>query len=164
MHVFFVHWFNIFWLTTDKHQIATPCGVRWRPVVSSHNGSVMWTAFPSEHRNIYGAYRGLTLNTERLMIHTSDLMVTTRSSTYILITITREKGKVKTHSPIYCMKDDWKNKLNRRHTLDRIYMTGVLYVQCLHTCLQQWDDVICKQTTSTFRHIMTSSWITEDNF
>ena len=37
-----------------------------------------------------------------------------------------EVGKQKTHSPIYCIMDNWQNMLNITHTLDKIYMTGIL--------------------------------------
>ena len=30
-------------------------------------------------------------------------------------------GKLEMHSPIYCIKDNWNNQLNLKHTLDRIY-------------------------------------------
>ena len=35
-------------------------------------------------------------------------------------------SELKTHNPIYCMKDRWENGLNLRHTLDIIYMTIIL--------------------------------------
>ena len=34
-------------------------------------------------------------------------------------------GKLKTHSPIYCIMDNWENMHNLTHTLDKIYLTGV---------------------------------------
>ena len=37
--------------------------------------------------------------------------------------------KLNTHSPIYCMKDNWENWLHLRCTLDRMYLIGVRYVQ-----------------------------------
>ena len=42
---------------------------------------------------------------------------------YILSIITRETGKLKTHSPIYCIMDNWENMLNLTYTLDKIYLT-----------------------------------------
>ena len=49
------------------------------------------------------------------------------SSYFIFLAIiTREMGKLKTHSPIYCIMDDWENILNLTHTLDKIYLTGIL--------------------------------------
>ena len=53
------------------------------------------------------------------MGHTSDLMMITRPSTCIL-KIIRDIDKLNTHKPIYCIKDNWKNWLNLRHTLDRM--------------------------------------------
>ena len=34
-------------------------------------------------------------------------------------------GKLKTHSPIYCIMDSWENMLNLSHTLNKIYLTGI---------------------------------------
>ena len=45
---------------------------------------------------------------------------------YIFSIITREKGKLKTHSPIYCVMDNWENMLNLTHILDKMYLTGKL--------------------------------------
>ena len=50
-----------------------------------------------------------------MIIHTSDLMMIIRQSTCILSIITREMGKLKTHSSIYCIMDKWKNMLNLTH-------------------------------------------------
>ena len=41
-----------------------------------------------------------------VIVHSSDLMMI-RQSIYILSIITREIGKLKTHSPIYCIMDNW---------------------------------------------------------
>ena len=40
--------------------------------------------------------------------------------------IKREKGKQKTHSPTYNIKDNWQNVRIPRHTVDRIYRISVL--------------------------------------
>ena len=45
-------------------------------------------------------------------------------STKILV----ELGKLKTHSPIYWIKDNWEKCLNVRHTLGIIYLTSVFYI------------------------------------
>ena len=42
------------------------------------------------------------------------------------LNITREMGKLKTHSPTYCIMDNWENMLNLTHTLDKIYLTSIL--------------------------------------
>ena len=52
----------------------------------------------------------------------------------------REMGKLKTHRPIYCMKDDWENGLNLKHTLDRIYLTGILIVEYFQKSLHNDDN------------------------
>ena len=45
---------------------------------------------------------------------------------YILSIITREMGKLKTHSPTYYIMDNWENMPNLTHTLNKIYLTGML--------------------------------------
>ena len=49
-------------------------------------------------------------------------------------------GKLKTHSPIYCILDNWANMLNLTHTLNEIYLTGISYVQCLQISLHNKDN------------------------
>ena len=61
-----------------------------------------------------------------VIVHTSDLMMIIRQNIYILSTITKEMGKLKTHSPTYCLMDNWENVLNLTHTLDKLYLTGIL--------------------------------------
>ena len=61
-----------------------------------------------------------------VLVHTSDLMMIIRQSIYILSIITKEMGKLKTHSPTYCIMDNWENILNLTHTLDKLYLTGIL--------------------------------------
>ena len=61
-----------------------------------------------------------------VIVHTSDLMMIIRQSTYILAIITRKMGKLKTQSPTYCIMDNWENVLYLTHTLDKIYLTGIL--------------------------------------
>ena len=61
-----------------------------------------------------------------VIVHTSDMMMIIRQSIYILSIITREMGKLKTYSPTYCIMDNGENMLNLTHTLDKIYLTGIL--------------------------------------
>ena len=60
-----------------------------------------------------------------IMVHTSDLMMISRQIIYILSVITREMGKLKTHSPTYYILDIWENILDLTQTLDEIYLTGI---------------------------------------
>ena len=56
---------------------------------------------------------------------------------------------------IYCINDDWDKWLNVRHTLDRIFMTGILYIQCYWRSLINDDNVINnEQTNEYFQAIM----------
>ena len=66
-----------------------------------------------------------------VIVHTSDLMMIIRQSIYILSIITREFGKLKTHSPTYCIIDKWENMLNLTHTLEQIYLTVLFTPQPL---------------------------------
>ena len=61
-----------------------------------------------------------------VIVHTYDLMMIIRQSMYIFSIITTEMGKLKTHSPTYCIMDNWENMLNLTHTLDKLYLTGIL--------------------------------------
>ena len=51
-------------------------------------------------------------------------------------------GKLDTHNPIYCMKDDWDNWLNLRHTLNRMYMASIVEVQYVQIHLQNYDNEV----------------------
>ena len=51
-----------------------------------------------------------------VIVHTSDLMMIIRQSIYIISIITKEMGKLKAHSPTYCIMDNWENMLNVTHT------------------------------------------------
>ena len=55
---------------------------------------------------------------------------------------TRYMGKLKTYSPTYYIMDNGENMLNYTRTLDIIYLTGILYVQCLQIRLHNDDNTI----------------------
>ena len=57
--------------------------------------------------------------------HISYIMVMIRYSTQI---ITTEMCKLKTHSPIYGIKDIWQSWLNLTHTRERISLTSIIYM------------------------------------
>ena len=61
-----------------------------------------------------------------VIVYTSDLMMIIRQSIYVLSIITREMDKLKTYNPTYCIMDNGENMLNLTHTLDKIYLTGIL--------------------------------------
>ena len=56
-----------------------------------------------------------------VIVHTSDLMMIIRQSIYVLSIITREMGKLKTHSLTYCIMDNWENMLNLTHSRKYIW-------------------------------------------
>ena len=62
-----------------------------------------------------------------VIVHTSDLMMIIRQSIYILSIITREMSKLKKYSLTYCIMNNGENMLNLTHTLDKIYLRGILY-------------------------------------
>ena len=66
-----------------------------------------------------------------VIVHTSDSMMIIRQSIYILSIITREMGQLKTYSPTCFVMDNWENMPYLTHTLDKLYLTGILWVQCL---------------------------------
>ena len=79
--------------------------------------------------------------------------MTIRQSIYIL-SIIKGMGKMKTHSPTYYIMDNWKNMLNLTHTLNKLYLTGILWVQCLQIKFAQWwkwDGVMYKQTNTIWK-------------
>ena len=60
-----------------------------------------------------------------VIVHTPDLMMIIRQSIYIPSIITRKWVNWK-HSPTYCIMDNWENMPYLTHTLDKIYLTGIL--------------------------------------
>ena len=77
---------------------------------------------------------------EWVTVHASNLMMIKRPHIYILSIITREMGELKTHSPTHYIMDNWESMLNLTHTLDKIYLTGILSVQCLQISLHNDDN------------------------
>ena len=83
--------------------------------------------FPKHHNDIQKHIERHTTYTivswpnpkQWVIVHTSDLMMIIRQSIYILSIITREMGKLKTHSPTYCMMDNWEDMLNLTQTLKK---------------------------------------------
>ena len=51
----------------------------------------------------------------------------------------KEMGKLKTHHPIYYLKDNWEKWLNVRHTLGRIYLTNISFVHYFQISLHDND-------------------------
>ena len=56
----------------------------------------------------------------------------------IISIVTREMGKLKTHSPTYCIMDNWKNMLYLTHTLDKIYLAGIFISSMSSDKFAQW--------------------------
>ena len=60
-------------------------------------------------------------------------------------------GKLNTYSPIYCMDDNWVNRLSLGHSVERKHLTSILEVQYLQLFRESMLDVI-------FSHCWTSKW------
>ena len=98
---------------------------------NTHNSYVMTKLFTCpNHKNLERHIAHTIISwpnpKQWVIVHTSDLMTIIRQSIYILSIFTREMSKLKTHNPTYCLKDNWENMLNLIHTLDKIYLTGIL--------------------------------------
>ena len=80
-----------------------------------------------------------------VIVHTSDLMVITKQSIYILSIITKEMGKLKTHSPTYCIMDNWENMLNLTHTRqiisDRRFISSMSSDKFCTMMIMRWCNV-----------------------
>ena len=91
--------------------------------------SIWWRHKNIERHTAHTIVSWLNLN-KWVTVHTSDLMMIIRQSIYIRSIMARGDGKLKTHSPTYCIMDgimdNWDNMLDLTHTLDKIYMTGIL--------------------------------------
>ena len=86
-----------------------------------------------------------------VIVHTSDLMMIIRQGIYILSIITRKMGKLKTYIPTYFIMDNGANMLNLTHTLDKIYLTGILSVQCIQISLHNDDNEMVYCTNKRVR-------------
>ena len=79
-----------------------------------------------------------------IIVHTSDLMMI-RQCIYILSIIANEMGKLKTHSPAYCMMDNWENMLNVTRTIDRQFISSMSSDKFAQWW---WDGEMYKQTNT----------------
>ena len=79
-----------------------------------------------------------------VIVHTSDSMMIIRQSIYILSIITRELGQLKTHSLTCFVMDNWENVAYLTHTLDKLCLTGILWVLYLQISLHNVDDEMVK--------------------
>ena len=54
-------------------------------------------------------------------------------------------GQTENTQPTYCIMDKWENIHNFTHTLDKIYLSGTLYVQCRQISLHNddYENVQC---------------------
>ena len=79
-----------------------------------------------------------------VIIHTSDSMMIVRQSIYILSIITREMGKLKTHSPTYCIMDNWEYMLYLTHLTKCIWQAffkSNVFRQVCTMIIMRWCNV-----------------------
>ena len=88
---------------------------------------------------------------EWVIVHTSDSMMIIRQSICILSIITREMGQQKTHSLTCFVMDKWENMPYLTHTLDKLYLTGILWVQCLQISFHNDDNEMVECTNKRIR-------------
>ena len=88
-----------------------------------------------------------------VIVHTSDLMMIARQSIDILLIIPRGMGKLKTHSPTYCIMDNGENMLNLTHTRQNISDRHFISSMPSDKFAQwwKWDGVLNKQTSTNFK-------------
>ena len=110
-----------------KHQssasLAFMRGIHRLPVNSSHKGPVTRKMFPfDKNTERHTAHTIVSWPNPKqwVSVHTSDLMMIIRQIIYILSIITWEMGKLKTHSPTYCIMDNWENMASYSHTRQNI--------------------------------------------
>ena len=53
-----------------------------------------------------------------------------------------------------CIMDNWENMLTLTHTLDKVYLTGILHVQCLQIILHHDDNEMVYCTNKRVRSAM----------
>ena len=117
-------------LVSNRHQAISNHHADSTGVIMCHESHI------TQHKNMarHTAHTIVSLPNPRqcLMFHNYDLMMIVRWNTNILTIMKKETWKLQGHTPIYCTNYDFENKLNLRHTLDRIHITGILSnVQCL---------------------------------
>ena len=60
-------------------------------------------------------------------------------------------GKLKTHSPIYWIMENWENMLNLIHTFDKMYLSDILLVQCkMISIVDEVPLPVCQAIFSTY--------------
>ena len=115
---------DIFKILTDSLYMKAS----WRGntfYIGPHKRPVMWRGGVFYHKKIerHTAHTIVSwpIPKQWVILHTSDLMMVIRQSKYILSIITKEMGKLKTHSPTYCVMDNWENMFNLTHSTKYIW-------------------------------------------
>ena len=78
-----------------------------------------------EHSKTHSAYHYYVWPNLKLkwLIHNFDVIMIIRQTATTRTTIKKEMGK---NSSIYCIKNNWGNRLNPRHIVNRIFMTNIV--------------------------------------
>ena len=102
-------------ILVDQNSVTS---IRWNICI------MFWLKYPRTKHTVHTII-SLPNHQHCLKIHVSELMVMIRLNGYVLTIIEREIDQLKTPSYIYCTKDNWQNRINIEHTLDRIYLTSI---------------------------------------
>ena len=125
--------YHIMWPLSSTKKYFNICAI----IMLRNNGNIDIPPGNCEHLFVHKFYKNIERHTvdtivswpspqQWVIVHTSDLIMIIRQSIYILSIIITEMGKLKTYSPTYCIMDNGENMLNLTHTLDKIYLTGIL--------------------------------------
>ena len=84
-------------------------------------GAITYSCYKNTERHTADTIVSWPNPKQWVIVHTSDLMMIIRQSIYILSIITREMGKLKTHSPMCCIMDNWENMPHLTHSTNYIW-------------------------------------------
>ena len=78
-----------------------------------------------------------------VIVHTSDWIRIIGQNIFIRSIITKEMGKLKTHSPTYCILDNWDNMLNltRQIIFDRHFIKSMPSDKVCTMMIMRWCNV-----------------------
>ena len=108
--------------------ITYPCWdyiINYKNIENNIKRHTVYTNYKNIENNIkrHAAYTIVSwpIPKQWVIVHTSDLMMMIKQSRYIVSITTRKIGKLKTHSPTYCIMDNWENMLNLTHSTKYIW-------------------------------------------
>ena len=115
---------RIGWIDTNQKKLLRHLGYFIDRVYIFFESDLFWGVAKNIERHTAHTTVSWPNPKQWVIIHT--LMMMIRQSIYIISVITKEMGRLKAHSPIYCIMDNWMNMLHFTLTLNKIYLTGIL--------------------------------------